>query len=99
MQVRLWVALIVAWVLVFSTSAIAGPKIPNWGDPDIVEGIRPDNPTPQDFTFDQVGCSITINPFGLRVVVVDRQEHPRKLRCSKKSLPAIGFSSRIRSGR
>ncbi len=89
MQVRLWVALIIACLLMLSTSAIAGPKIPNWGDPDIVEGMRPTNPTPEDVTFDEVGATVTICPFRLPIMVIEKQEHPKESELSKKNLPAV----------
>lgn len=79
MRAGLAVALVV--LLIFSTCAMAGPKTPNWGDPDIVEGIKPRQSSPEESSYGELGLGINVGPFIVPVLIVHRQEQPS--RCSR----------------
>ncbi len=88
MQARLLVALTVVSLLIFSACALAEPKMPNWGDPDIVEGSRPRLPTPQESSLDAFRVGIIIVPFGFPIQLIHRDEQPERPATSVSELHA-----------
>jgi hypothetical protein len=81
------IALLLA-LLLWSGAAMAGPKRPHWGDPDIVEGMRQQGgATPIQFS-DPSGRSLVIDIPILGRIIFRWQEQRVQLDRKAERLPA-----------
>jgi hypothetical protein len=91
------IAFAVVLALVFSGSALAGPKAPYWGDPDIFEGIRPKDQIPREQMSGDTGPDLIVIdvPIYHRFIQVQR-ERERRLDPVPRRIPAACSKTRIR---
>jgi hypothetical protein len=96
MKPKWLIALALVLVLAFSGSAVAGPKNPNYGDPDIYEGMRPKDETPQFRFLETVSSQVLILnlPYVARIVVVNQERDERQIRVPTR-VPAVSGKRRF----
>ena len=87
-KIRLCILLSLLLVLMVCGGAVAGPKYPNYGDPDIVEGIRVKDGSSQTVLSSTSEMPLVVDvPFFGRVFI-DWQVQRDQLRKMAERLPA-----------
>jgi hypothetical protein len=88
LKLRLCILIALLLALVCCGGVVAGPKHPNYGDPDIYEGVRTNNGP----LLDQLGVpdepDLVIEIPWLGRIVIKRQEQDYHLRKTAERLPA-----------
>ncbi len=96
MKMRLCILLFLLLALAVCGGVVAGPKYPNFGDPDIVEGMRPRDGNSQM----QLCCSpetqLVVDIPLLGRVFINWQEQRDQLRKMAERLPAAFSKDRSR---
>jgi hypothetical protein len=97
MTPRWLIAFVVVLALAFCGSALAGPKSPYWGDPDIFEGTRPKGRTPGEHISGDAGPILIL--FDVPIIhrfIQIRGEHERKLEpVPIRRIPVASSKTRI----
>ena len=90
MKPKWLIALALVLVLALSGGLTAGPKNPNYGDPDIYEGMRPRDETPQFRLLESVSSQVLILnlPYVARIVVVHQERDESQVRVRTR-VPAV----------
>jgi hypothetical protein len=95
-KIRLCILLSLLLALVLCGGVVAGPKYPNYGDPDIVEGMRSrDGPSQMQFCCSP-GTRLVVDIPLLGRVWVNWQEQRDQLRKMAERLPAAFKKERSR---
>jgi hypothetical protein len=97
MTPRWLIALAVVLALAFCGSALAGPKSPYWGDPDIFEGTRPKGWIPREQIAEDAGPILIVLdvPIYHRYIQVRREQEPRLDPVPMRRIPVVPRKTRI----
>lgn len=96
MKVRLCILLFLLLALVVCGGVVAGPKYPSFGDPDIVEGMRPRDGGSQIQLCYSPETQLVVDIPLLGRVFINWQEQRDQLRKMAERLPAAFTKDRSR---
>ena len=96
MKIQFCILLLLLLALVLCNGVVAGPKYPNFGDPDIVEGMRPRDGGSQVELCCSPGVQIVVDIPLLGRVFINWQEQRDQLRKMAERLPAAFKKDRSR---
>lgn len=82
MRPRWLIALVLILALALCGSVVAGPKCPQYGDPDIYEGMRPKDESPRARLLEAASLQVVIIdlPYLGRIFVVQQERDNRQLK-------------------
>ena len=95
-KIRLCILLSLLLALMLCGGVVAGPKYPNYGDPDIVEGIRTRDGSSQAQLISSPGTQLVVDIPLLGRVCINWREQRDQLRKMAERLPAAFKKDRSR---
>jgi hypothetical protein len=92
MRARWLIALVLILALALCGSVVAGPKCPQYGDPDIYEGMRPKGETPRARLLEAESLRVVIIdlPYLGRIFVVQQERDNRQFKVSTRFSAVLG---------